>query len=77
MLNINGMIKRRELMNVFIYGGLSHANPEKKEKYDDWMQSEILAPFMQNEFSVILYEVLNVIVFVRNQCEIVLKRENA
>jgi len=77
MFNINGMIKRRELMDVFIYGGLSHAKPEKKEKYDDWMRNAILAPFMQNEFSVILYEVLNVIVFVRNQCEIVLKRENA
>lgn len=76
MFNINGMITRRELMDVFIYGGLSHANQKKKVKYDSWMGSSILAPFMQNEFSVIIYEVLNVIVFIRNQCESILKREN-
>lgn len=74
MFNINGMVKRRELMEVFIFGGLSHANIIKKEKYDEWMGSEILAPFMQNEFSVIIYEVLNVIAFVRNLCETVLNR---
>jgi len=69
MFNIDGMIKRRELMEVFIFGGLSHANTAKKEKYDKWMRSEILAPFMQNEFSVIIFEVLNIIVFVRNLCD--------
>lgn len=77
MFNVNGVIQRRTLMEVFIYGGLSHANESKKKKYDHWMGNQLLAPFMQNEFIVILFEVLNVITFIRNQCETVLKRVNA
>jgi len=77
MFNINGMVTRRELMNVFIYGGLSHANTKKKEMYDGWMGNVMLAPFMQNEFSVIINEVLNFIVFIRNLCESLLKRVNS
>ncbi len=74
MINVKGIIKRRELMDVFIYGGLSHANDKKKKKYDEWMGNELLIPFLQNEFSVILYDVLNVILFVKDLCERVLKR---
>ena len=77
MFNINGNITRRKLMDIFIYGGLSHANPEKKTKYDSWMDSNLLAPFMQNEFTVILFEVLNIVVFVRNLCEQILRRIEA
>lgn len=77
MFNINGVIHRRTLMEVFLYGGLSHANESKKKTYDQWMGNQMLASFMQNEFIVILSEVLNVITFIRNQCEAVLKRVNA
>ncbi len=77
MFNINGMIRRRELMEVFIFGGLSHANSIKKEKYDRWMGSDILAPFVQNEFAVIIFEALNIIVFIQNLCEMVLERANS
>lgn len=77
MFNINGVIQRRTLMEIFIYGSLSHANKNKKKKYDDWMGNQFLAPFMKNEFIVIIFEILNVITFIRNQCETVLKRINA
>jgi len=60
-----------------IYGGLSHANSEKKAIYDKWMGMDILAQFMRNEFSVIIFEVLNIIVFVRNLSEAMLNRTNA
>ncbi len=69
MFDINGPISRRVLMDTFIYGGLSHANPPKKKQYDSWSGIGVIFPFMQNEFSIILYEVLNVIVYIRNICE--------
>jgi hypothetical protein len=70
-------IKRGELMDTFIYGGLSHANAKKKGIYDEWMENEILASFMQNEFSVILYDVLNVILYIRNLSQGILDRINS
>lgn len=77
MFDFGGKIPRRELMEIFIYGGLSHANQAKKEKYDAWMANGLLAPFMQNEFVVTLFEVVNAIVYIRNRSEIVLKRIQA
>ncbi len=77
MFTIGHKITRRELMDVFIYGGLSHANPQKKAIYDKWMDTDILAQFMRNEFSVIIFEVLNIIIFVRNLSETMLNRTNA
>jgi len=74
MFDLGGRLSRRELMDVFIYGGLSHANQLKKQKYDAWMASNVLAPFVQNEFVVILYEVLNVIAFIKNQSLTILER---
>jgi hypothetical protein len=76
MFDLGGKITRRTLMDIFIYGGLSHANKDKKKKYDSWMKSSILAPFMENEFIVILYETLNVIVFIQNLSVQLLKRIN-
>jgi hypothetical protein len=74
MFDLGGRISRREMMDVFIYGGLSHANPQKKARYDGWMADSLLAPFMQNEFVVILFEVLNAIVYIKNRSDIVLRR---
>ena len=74
MFELGGRISHRELMEVFIYGGLSHANRLKKEKYDEWMANGLLAPFIQNEFVVVLFEILNAVVYIKNRSEIVLKR---
>lgn len=74
MFDIGGSVSRRELMEVFIYGGLSHANQIKKQKYDQWMASDILAPLMENEFVVILSQVLNVIAYIKNQSQAILQR---
>lgn len=76
MLNLDGIITRRYLMDTFIYGGLSHANKEKKKLYDSWMKISVLAPFMENEFIVILFETLRVIVFIQNLADKILKRIN-
>ena len=76
MFDIGGKITRRKLMDSFIYGGLSHAKKDKKKQYDSWMGSSILAPFMENEFIVILFETLNIIVFIQNLCDKMLRRIN-
>jgi hypothetical protein len=74
MFNLGDSITRRQLMETFIYGGLSHANKQKKKLYDLWMESPILAPFMENEFVVILFEILRVIVYIQNLSNQIFKR---
>ena len=49
---------------MFIYGGLAHANPEKKNIYDEWMKKSIIREFLENQFTVILSNVLRIIVYV-------------
>jgi hypothetical protein len=58
MFNFGGIIKRRELMEVFLFGDLSHANMEKKKKFEEWMASPLVSPFFENEFVMILFELL-------------------
>ncbi len=72
MFNFYGKrITKRELMEVFVFGGLSHANKQKKSLYDQWMRLG-LAPLLQNEFIVIIFEVMNVAQFVKTLNERVL-----
>jgi hypothetical protein len=72
MFNFNGKrITKRQLMEVFVFGGLSHANKQKKSLYDQWMRLG-LAPLLQNEFIVIIFEVMNVAQFVKTLNERVL-----
>ena len=67
---VNGHgVTRRELLDVFIYGELSHTNHAKKVKYDNWMSNRIFATFMKNEFTSILFQVLNVISYTGGICE--------
>lgn len=59
---INGKtILRRRLLFVFLYGGLSHANEDKRKEYERWMRSD-LAPIMQSLFEETVAAVLRVIV---------------
>ncbi len=58
-------------MEVFVFGGLSHANKQKKSLYDHWMRLG-LAALLQNEFIVIIFEVMNVAQFVKTLNERVL-----
>jgi hypothetical protein len=72
MFNFYGRrITKRELMEVFVFGGLSHANKQKKSLYDEWMSSG-LAPLLQNEFIVVIFEIMNVAQFVKKLNERVL-----
>ncbi len=66
MFDIRGRIQRRVLMDTFIYGGLSHANREKKITYDSWVNDPLLSSLIVNEFIVILFETLNAIGYFGN-----------
>jgi hypothetical protein len=47
----------REVFEIFMYGGLAHANAEKKLKYDEWMRGPF-APMMQYVFEDIAATIL-------------------
>ena len=55
---------RRELLDIFIYGGLAHANPQKKVIYDKWKKLDIVYGFLEAEFCGILEVVLRAILSV-------------
>lgn len=43
------MLNHRKILDIVMYGGLSHANTEKKRKYDFWMKSPLKA-IIENDF---------------------------
>lgn len=47
-----------------MYGGLAHANPEKKEVLRKWIENPIVRGFFEAEFVSILFNVLNIIQYV-------------
>ncbi len=58
-LNYNGVTPtNRHVMEVFVYGGLAHANPEKYSTYKEWMSFSPAAALMQACFNAILGNVL-------------------
>jgi hypothetical protein len=58
-------LSRGEIFDTFIYGGLAHANKEKKEDFDKWMSVEPLAAFVVAEFNNVLIYFLDCIAYVR------------
>ena len=67
MLKINDQnLTNRQILDIFIYGGLSHANEKKKVIFDRWMANPILSQFMINEFVFILGNVMNFIMYIQN-----------
>jgi len=62
----NVILTRREILDIFIYGGLAHANKKKKEIFDQWMSDPLLSLFMTNEFVSILRKVMDFIIHIRN-----------
>lgn len=65
---------RRRILDVFIYGGLAHANPKKKEIFDKWIRDPIIGPLLEFCFVSILIKVLEVIRYVVGLNEKLLKK---
>lgn len=66
-LNIDGLtLTYRHILETFIYGGLSHANENKKKEYDLWMLNPFSNQILTNEFVYILGHLFSVISYIRN-----------
>ena len=61
----NTELTYRAIYEVFLWGGLAHANPNKKAVYDTWVPNLLLFPLLQNEFVYALGILLNMIFFTR------------
>ncbi len=48
-------ITYREIFMAFVYGELSHVNPDKKAIFDAWMKDKYFASFIAAEFHNILF----------------------
>ena len=57
-------LTKRRVLDVFVYGGLAHANPKKKEVFDKWMENPIVRGFFEVEFVSILIFALRIIQYV-------------
>jgi hypothetical protein len=55
---------RRELLDIFIYGGLAHANPQKKAIYDEWKKMGFVYSILEVQFCSVLEVVLRAILSV-------------
>lgn len=44
----------RELINIFVYGGLAHSDPQKKAIYDKWKGNEITYSMLEQMFCTTL-----------------------
>ena len=64
-LNYNGITPtNREIMDVFIYGGLAHANSEKYKRYKEWMSFPPAAAMLQTCFNMILGHILHALAYI-------------
>jgi hypothetical protein len=62
----NEDLTRRRIMDVFVYGGFSHANEEKRRLYKTWMSDPFMASFIENLFLQTIADIHNAIVLIKN-----------
>jgi hypothetical protein len=59
-------LAKRRILDVFLWGGLAHANVEKKKTFDQWVSDPILFPVMQMAFHSVIVELLRFILWLRS-----------
>ena len=64
----------RQVMDVFVYGGLAHANPEKYQTYKDWMSFPPAAVMLQTCFNKILGHLLHALAYIQQVNETTLQQ---
>lgn len=62
-----------KILDIFFYGGLAHANEEKKRLYDKWMSNIVVKGIFVSEFHAILGTMFRFILFVEELNEKVLE----
>jgi hypothetical protein len=72
--NVDGrVLTNRHILDTFIYGGLSHANENKKKEYDLWILNPFTNQYLTNEFVYILSNILKVIFFMRDLNNVIIE----
>lgn len=66
-------LKNRQIFETFMYGGLAHANKEKKKEHEKWVSDPYLEPLLTNEFVWIMAEILKAIFHAEKVNEQVIK----
>ena len=56
---------QREIFEVFLWGGLAHANREKKIIFDDWASNNLIFSMFEDEFVTTLIKMLATILCIR------------
>jgi len=75
MFNFNNKrFTKREILDVFIYGGLAHANEDQKKIFDTWMKIPPLVDIIENEFICIMADMMSAILCIRNLNNEVIKK---
>jgi hypothetical protein len=65
--NINGeALTRRRILEVFLYGGLAHLNPDKVPVYESWRSQPMFFALLQNEFMATMAEIFNCVLWVQD-----------
>ena len=55
-----------EVLEVFLYGGLCHADTEKKEKLDRWMSTQAMSEVLWNRMIVILATLMQAVFYLHD-----------
>ena len=59
-------IQFKKILDVFFYGGLAHANEQKKELFDKWMKIPVVKGTFVSEFHLILGNIYSFLSLVEN-----------
>jgi hypothetical protein len=70
----NENITNNTLLDVFMYGNLSHANNDKKQKFDLWMSRKEAIEPLWHKFCIIILTILQAIKFIRDMFETIIIR---
>jgi hypothetical protein len=58
-------LSRRQIMETVVYGGLAHANPDRREEFLRWLRNPFLSACVYSEFVVTVSAVLEAALRVR------------
>jgi len=73
----NSTPTNRDVMMIFIYGGLAHANREKRQLFKAWMDFPLSNVLFNLCFRSVLAQVLRAISFIKNlNAELILKSKS-
>ena len=54
----------RQVMDIFVHGGLAHVSPEKYKVYRDWTSTVVIATIFQSCFNKILGRILRMLAYI-------------